>query len=165
MIRSFAALILAVQLFAPARGLGAQATRSAPVRVVSQLYKDFAWEATGGDDGPGGRPFVDQPRTVLLRYLTSDLADLLLRDRACVRRSSEICRLDFVPLWASQDPDAADVSFAQLTRQPAIVIAHIRDHAGTVTKITYRLKQTAAGWRIADIQYSSGHTLRGLLDE
>jgi hypothetical protein len=133
------------------------------MRVVSQLYNDFAWEATGGDNGPGSSPFVDQPRTVLLRYLTPDLAALLLRDRACVRRSSEICRLDFVPLWASQDPDAADVSFTQPTGQPAIVIAHIRDHAGTVTKITYRFKQIATGWRIADIHYGSGHTLRGLL--
>lgn len=119
MIRAFAALLVVVQLLAPARNLSAQATLSAPVRVVSQLYKDFAWETTGGDNGPGSRPFVDQPRTILLRYLTPDLAGL-----------------DFVPLWASPDPDAADVSFTELREQPAIVIAPLRDHAGAVTEIT-----------------------------
>lgn len=163
MRRSLLCLLLAAQTFAGGRIALAQAADGTQVALLSQLYSDFAWEATGGDDGETGRTFVDQPKAILLRYLEPQLATLLLRDRDCVRRSSEICRLDFAPLWDSQDPDAADVSFTQPDGVPNAVVAHIRDHRGAVVSITYRLQRTEAGWRIADIEYASGHSLRAIL--
>lgn len=71
--------------------------------------------------------------------------------------------MDFAPLWDSQDPDVADVSFTQPDGMPNTVVVHIRDHRGAVVNITYRLQRTEAGWRIADIEYPSGHSLRAIL--
>lgn len=161
MRRFISAFFLALTLSA-VRGR-AQAADSAPIALLSRLYVEFAWEATGGDDGTDGKTFSDQSKPVLLRYLEPELATLLLRDAACVRRSDAICRLDFAPLWGSQDPDVVDVSFSSLAAQPGTVIGHLRSQTGAERLVTYRMRRTPAGWRIADIEYTKRQSLRTLL--
>ena len=143
----------------------AQSADSVRTALVTRLYKQFSWEATGGDDGPEGRTFIDQPRRVLLRYLEPGLAELLLRERACVRESEAVCRLDFAPLWGSQDPDAAEISFSSMTGTPNAVVASIGSSSGAVTIVTYRMVRTRMGWRISDIQYARGASLRTILSD
>jgi hypothetical protein len=145
------------------RAVKGSAATEGQTAVLSRLYRDFAWEATGGDNGPGSLTFVDQPRAVLLRYLVPELATLLLKDRECASRSSAICRLDFAPLWDSQDPEVADVSFTLLPRRPKSVVAHLRANGRRATTIVYQMQATKAGWRIADIQFADGRSLRALL--
>src|SRR6185437_1551107 len=161
MRRFIPAFLLALTLTAVQ--LRAQASDSTPIALLSRLYADFAWEATGGDDGPGAKTFSDQPKSALLRYVEPELAALLLRDAACVRRSNAICHLDFAPLWDSQDPDVADVSFTHSAARPGRVVAHLRSRTGADTLVTYRMRRTPAGWRIADIEYRNGLSLRTLL--
>ena len=142
---------------------GAQQRDSAPVALLSRLYTEFAWEATGGDNGPGGHTFSDQSKSALLRYVDSELGTLLLGDAACINRSDAICRLDFAPLWDSQDPDVAEVSFTRTSGHPGTVIAHLRSPTGTETLVTYQMRRTSVGWRIADIEYTAKGSLRNLL--
>jgi hypothetical protein len=141
-----------------APGAGAKQPVGEARAVVARLYRDFRADA----DNPAVS-FVDQPQSVLARYLEPSLAHLLRAERACVARTQAVCRLDFAPLWASQDPDARDVQ-VRGTRDPAVVIATLTGSEGsTATELTYRLVRTRAGWRVHDIKYPGGASLRRLL--
>ena len=157
-----AAVIFAFLSLAPApTGLAAQAS---PRQTVVRLYRAFAWEAVldpAEDPTPG---FVDQPLVVLTSYLTGDLARLIVADRLCSRRSHDVCALDFEPLWDSQDVSASDMTIAPSQTDSTLVEVHYRAAGGTDgTQISYRLVHTTKGWRIADILYSNGHSLRAML--
>lgn len=83
----------------------AHAAKDARLAVVERLYQDYAWET-----GPGiskRTPFLNEKSVVLSKYLTKSLSRLLLEDRKCSERTREICRLDFSPIWNSQDPEGA----------------------------------------------------------
>jgi len=132
------------------------------VAAVSKLYEAFAYEAVV--DYPVGRVFIDQTKEVLLRYITPELYELIHRDRLCAMSTHEICRLDFAPLWASQDPAGSTVNFETGPRGNT-VIAHVRAGAHS-TKITYSLVQTKGGWRIDDIVYDDERpTLKKILSQ
>ncbi|MDP1861954.1 MAG: hypothetical protein Q8K82_25060 [Gemmatimonadaceae bacterium] len=150
--------------FAACGALGAQAADSAQQALVARLYRQFSWEATGGDDGPGARTFIDQPRRVLLEYLEPTLVDLVLRDRACARRSREVCRLEFAPLWDSQDPDAVEITFRSVAGSARnAVVVHLRSSSGAATDVTVVTVHRPEGWRISDIEYARGGSLRRIL--
>jgi hypothetical protein len=128
---------------------------------VAQLYKDFAWEAAAGHTEKPG--LIEQPRAVLSRYFDDGLTSLILADRACVERTKEVCRLDFSPIWDSQDPAASGLKVSA-TKDPSIVKVSFRDSgSGDVTELTYRMVKTKAGWRVHDIAYKSHESLLTLL--
>lgn len=129
------------------------------VALVSSLYKAFAFEAVL--DEPMGPYFIDQPKEVLLRYITPDLFELIHRDRVCTSTTHEICRLDFAPLWGNQDPAGTSVSF-KTGPSGDTVVGHMRIGSQS-TQLVYSLVQTRAGWRINDITYDNGWTLRKIL--
>ena len=114
---------LFVPSWAPVHDARAQAADRAPHALLIRLYERYAWEATGGDDGPNARPVATQPRHVLLAYAVPDLAALLLRDQACVRRAAAECRLEIAPLWSSQDPAADSIWFEATASEPNVVLA------------------------------------------
>jgi hypothetical protein len=132
-----------------------------PDAVVSQLYKDFAWEAVPDHaEKPG---LIEQPRAVLQRYFDDGLTNLILADRACAERTHEICRLDFSPIWDSQDPAASGLKVSA-TKDPSVVNVTFRDpESHDVTELTYRMTKTQAGWRVHDIAYKSHESLLTLL--
>ncbi len=133
--------------------------------VVRRLYRDYAWEARENQPSPGRRTLVEEPGPVLARYFDTELVGLLLEDRACVERTKEICNLDFVPMWASQDPGAEDLRISP-TGDPTVVEVSFRypsDH--TPVELSYRLVRTNAGWRIHDIVYEDGGSLRKMLKQ
>ncbi|WDS34785.1 hypothetical protein [Pseudoxanthomonas sp.] len=139
----------------------AQATVPAPTGVVKQLYRDFAWEAVlhVPDDG-----LAQQPEAVLLKYFAPKLASLLVSDAACVTRTHEVCRLDFTPLWASQDPAAQDLTITEAGADEVKVQYEIPStHEHMV--LQFRLARTPAGWRVADIVYPEGPSLVALLTQ
>lgn len=111
------------------------------------VIKDYAWEAVmaAGYDG-----LMQQPSQILKRYFDDNLTALILRDRKCSEKG-ETCRLDFVPMWASKDPTAVDLTVEQ-TEKKEIINVKFR-YPGTKEKIElkYRVTQTPKGWRISDI--------------
>ncbi|MEO8803741.1 MAG: hypothetical protein ABI304_12905 [Rudaea sp.] len=124
----------------------------ADVTVVHALYDEFAGEAVL-EDPETQKPLLDQSRVVLLRYFTPELSALILRDRECAARTREVCNLDFLPIWDSQDPMGATVKMAG---EPAVgkVRATIRYANGEKRILIFRLAQTSVGWRIADVIYA-----------
>jgi hypothetical protein len=142
--------ILAVSAIAESRPMSVSAA------VVSKLYNDFAWEATAGQL-PKRRSLIDQPLGSLLRYFDSNLAALIVHDRECAKKTHEICRLDFLPIWDSQDPEGATVKVLQGTTLDIVSVRVI--YGGNQSReLTYRMKQTQQGWRIADIQFGANRT-------
>lgn len=135
--------------------------RPAPqVAAVIKLYQAFAYEAVV--DYPLEPVFIDQPKEVLLRFVTPELYELLHRDRVCTMTRHEICCLDFGPLWGNQDPSGSTVNVEAGPRSNA-VIAHLRT-GSQETRLTYSLVQTKAGWRIDNITYDDGRpTLKDIL--
>ncbi|MET1025358.1 MAG: hypothetical protein ABWX87_13720 [Pseudoxanthomonas sp.] len=135
---------------------------SAPVNVVTRLYRDFAWEAvlSGSNDEVA---LGDQPNAVLLRYFDPNLARLLVDDAHCRARRHEICTLDFAPLWASQDPSAADLSVTQARDPGQVQVQYVVPATREHLTLVFRTVHTASGWRVADIVYPTGPSLVELL--
>jgi len=125
-----------------------------PAKVVTDLYN-----AHRGKADPLRYP---ESKKLLVAYFEKGLLSLYLKDQA--QSQGEIGKLDFDPLYDAQDFDIKDFAVAAGKQQKdsADVTASFKN-MGTNTKIVFMLSNTAQGWRITDIKYSSGRTLRGIL--
>jgi hypothetical protein len=157
---SFAAILFLAQ----ASSLAAQrATSSSAAVTVVQLYRDFAWEAVVEEPEWPGHALLDQPRAILLRYFDEQLTDLLLADRACENRTHGICRLDFLPIWASQDPAATELKVVPTQDSSVVVVKFRYPSNGDSVELRYQLLHTASGWRIHDISQGAHQSLLATL--
>lgn len=142
--------------------VGATAMAATPDRqraVVERLYQDFAWEAVLESDAPG---LAEQSKDVLRRYFTARLAGLIAEDSACAARRREICRLDFAPLWGSQDPSAEALKITSADGD-AVRIEYTVPSTRAHIALSFHVVNTGDGWRIDDILYPSGSSLAKLL--
>jgi len=138
-----------------------------PDHVVRRLYRDFAWEALFSDPEVNRKwvVLIDQPEPVLRRYFTPKLAKLLVDDVRCAEAARAICRLDFSPIWASQDSGAHDVTVSS-TAGGVVDVGMSYAGEGERTRLRYSLVKTTSGWRIADIvSLNDGWSLNKLLTE
>ena len=127
---------------------------TSPTKVVSGLYS-----AHSGKADPLRYP---ASKKLLGAYFEKRLLSLFLKDQA--ESQGEVGKLDFDPLYAAQDFDIKDFSVALVAQQKnsADVAASFKN-MGTSEKIVFLLSNTAQGWRITDIKYSDGRTLKGIL--
>lgn len=132
-----------------------------PVTIVHQLYRDFAWEAVIIQ--PEDKGLLDQPRATLARYFDPKLVDLILKDRECKARTKEICKLDFSPLWDSQDPGASDMKIAS-DKGNTVIVEFQYPGNGSQIRIVYQTTNVSGHWRISDIRYRNGSSLVSLLE-
>ena len=138
--------------------------------LVARLYKDFAWQALVSDESAKevkdvfGQDLAHQPRSVLEQYFDPTLSTLIALDAACAAQTREICKLDFDPIFASQDPNAADVVIKSLNPNKVRVEYNYPSSQQKI-RLDYQLAQIAGRWRITDITYVSlgGPTLKTLL--
>ena len=123
---------------------------SSALDLVKRLYAAYAWEASDAEAAKH-TPLFSERAAVMARYFDAPLLRAVLRDRACEKRSGEICKLDFDPIWDSQDPGGVTVEVVP-TRDMTIVQARIHYQSDHDTRVvTYRMRKTSAGWRIADM--------------
>lgn len=120
---------------------------NSPEGVVFKLYQDYAWEAVmaAGYDG-----LMQQPPQILKRYFDDNLTALILRDRKCSEKG-EICRLDFVPIWASQDPAAVDLTVEKTKKKDIVKVKFRYPSTNEKIELKYRVTNTPRGWRVSDI--------------
>jgi hypothetical protein len=117
--------------------------------AVERLYHDEAWVTT--ERLPKGIDVFSASPEVMATYLDTSLVRAILVDRACQRRVGGECNLDFDPVWDSQDPSGSTVRVAA-TPSPLVVRASIHHvYRDRTTVVTYRMRHTPAGWRIADM--------------
>ena len=106
---------------------------------------------------------IDQPKPVLEKFFTPGLVELLLRDREEMARTGEIARLDFLPLWNSQDPSASELKVTAGSKPNTVEVSFAALGAEQRIVLTFVLEETSDGMRISDIEYAGGYSLAGLL--
>jgi hypothetical protein len=147
------AAIFLFHLCGVSTGISAPAATS-PEKLVTQLYA-----AHKGKPDPLEYP---GSKKRLGAYFDQGLLSLLLKDQS--ESKGEVGKLDFDPLYHAQDFDIKDfsVKLGAQQKDSAEVVASFKN-IGTRERILFLLSNTAEGWRITDIKYSDGETLRGIL--
>lgn len=130
----------------------ASRTADEQVMIVADLYKAFAWQALSNSNDVFGKPLSQQESSILQRYFDKELASLLVKDRHCIAQTGEICNLDFDPIFAGQDPAAADLSIRS-TPNDFVAVEFTYPSNGEKVRLEYRLVKSQVGWRIGDIRY------------
>lgn len=146
-------IVLMLGLLTPSSALlSAQSLRETGRDVVRRLYADLACEAVRAEPRcPTDRALVELSRERLSRYFDRRLADLWDRDRACTARTRDVCRLDFSPIWDSQDPAGTTVRILPTDREERVEVELRHSGAPDVVRLQFEVVQRASGWRIRDI--------------
>jgi Protein of unknown function (DUF3828) len=99
---------------------------------------------------------------LLGRYFDAALLKLYLKDKR--EAKGEVGRLDGDPLYNAQDMEIRDfsVSAPEMVGGETRVTVHFKN-LGQPTRIVYVLRQTAERWRISDIRYDDGSSLKKIL--
>ncbi len=133
------------------------------IQVVAKLYRDFAWEAVIDEPRSASHTLLSQPRAVLELYFDAKLSSLIFEDRQCVTQTREICKLDFSPIWASQDPGATELKIVSGSKPNIVSVKFRHPGNGETIELSYFMARTKLGWRVSDIRYTSGSTLLSVL--
>ena len=127
---------------------------TSPKKVVTDLYR-----AHKGKADPLQYP---ASKKLLGAYFEKGLLSLYLKDQS--ESQGEVGKLDFDPLYAAQDFQIKDFSVVLVAKQKdSAEVAASFKNMGTSEKIVFLLSNTAQGWRITDIKYSDGRTLKAIL--
>jgi hypothetical protein len=96
-------------------------------------------------------------------YFEPKLAALMIKDMKDAQKRGEPPELDADPFVAGQDWEigAVVIEVHDLAPDKASATAKFRN-AGTATTVTYDLVKLAGAWRIAEITWEGGDTLRGI---
>ena len=105
---------------------------------------------------------------LLGRYFDNALLKLYLKDKR--EANGEVGRLDGDPLYNAQDMEIKDFSISapEMAGGPSRtgietrVTVHFKN-IGKPTRLIYVLSQTPDGWRISDIRYDDGSSLKKIL--
>ena len=123
---------------------------SSPVALVRELYRVHETKAD---------PFA-QPKATLGKYFDKTLLSLYIKDAS----GDGVGNLDFDPLYDAQDFDIKDLSVALIGQQKASAEVGVSfKNLGKNEKIVFFLSADEHGWRISDIKYSDGRTLKKIL--
>jgi len=136
--------------------------KSPQIDLVRNLYKAFAWEAVMPSEE--GDILVDQPKGVLKGYFDGALVDLLVADRECAKKEG-FCQLDKDPLFGVEEPIVHGLEVLQADTANTILVRFNRIDAtkDELVQLVFPMVQTKNGWRIADIVYEKGPSLKKLL--
>jgi hypothetical protein len=132
-------------------------TAETPEVFIQKIYMS--------DHKPMSKRGIDfTKRESLARYFDGDLTDLFIKDFECRKKEQGgVCNLDFDPILDAQDFDekTKDLKIVNVSGQPNVFNVTFTN-LGTRTLI-YNLKKTPKGWRISDIKYPEGPSLKELL--
>jgi len=122
-----------------------------PKDVVAQLYKAYGTEQSS-----------ERETRLFSRYFDHDLMQLYLKDKR--EANGEVGRLDGDPLYNAQEIQITDFSISapRITGSEALVIVRFKN-IGKPTRIECVLHRTANGWKISDIRYDDGSSLKKIL--
>ena len=128
-----------------------------PKDVVAQLY-----QAHRSKHDP-----LDETQ-LLSRYFDTELLKLYLKDKR--EAKGEVGRLDGDPLYNAQEIQITNFSISapQTTGGPSRTGTETRvvvrfKNIGKSTRVEYVLNQTVDGWKISDIRYDDGSSLKKIL--
>jgi len=104
-------------------------------------------------------------KEMLSKYFDKELTALFIKNAECEKRTQEICNLDFDPIYAAQDFEdkTSNLQVAAVAGQPDSFNLTFTN-LGTRT-LVYKLTETPNGWRISDIKYPEGPSLKEILSQ
>jgi hypothetical protein len=102
-------------------------------------------------------------KQTLSKYFDKDLTALFIKDDECAKREEGVCNLDFDPIYDAQDFDkeTTNLQIAAVEGQSDLFNVTFTS-LGTRT-LVYKLTNTPDGWRISDIKYPEGPSLKEIL--
>jgi hypothetical protein len=126
-------------------------TGTTPEALVSDLYR-----AQKQKRGPF---FQTRSRALVNKYFEQDLADLIWTD--AVKSKGEVGVLDGDPLYDAQDIKIKHFVINKARHESGGDLVDVTfENLGEKKKVTFIVMKSAAGWRIHDIDYGAGRTLR-----
>lgn len=150
---------------APAAAATASAPEVTPVALVQSVYDAYAWEPVADESSAQRETLFSEPEPVLDRYFDDSFKAAILKDRACVERTKEICNLDFLPIWQTQDPTGIKNVQVVAGKEPNSVIARFIGFFEEPMEVRYSMTQTARGWRISDMHFAEGDSIKTILSQ
>jgi len=154
---TFRYAVLISLVFTSAACFGGDTKKSSPEDFIRSLY-DFHQP---GKDTPDW--FGDEQ--TLSKYFDKELTALFMKDAECAKREQGVCNLEFDPIYDAQD-------FEEKTTNLQITAVAGQPDSFKVTftnlgprTLVYRLTNTPGGWRISDIKYAEGPSLKELLSQ
>ena len=136
---------------------GADAKKSSPEDFIRSLYR---FHQPGRDTADW---FAD--KQTLSNYFDKELTALFIKDDECVKREQGVCNLDLDPIYDAQDfeKETTNLQIPAVEGQPDLFNVTFTN-LGTRT-LVYRLTNTPNGWRISDIKYPEGPSLKEILSQ
>ncbi len=96
------------------------------------------------------------------RYFAPELLKLYLKD--IKEANGEVGRVDSDPLYNAQETEISDFTISEAEQAGAETRVTVRfKNLGKPTRIVYVLTRTPEGWRITDIRYDNGLSLKKIL--
>jgi hypothetical protein len=122
------------------------------VQTVSSFY-----ELLSKDKKPLDKLLsLSQPE--LQRVFNSEMTRLILDEAKCVQ-DGFVCGLDFDPLFGSQDPSPKNITFSKISNKVVVSFSE----RGKRKIISYIFSTSNSGYRVSDVIYPRGLSLKKLL--
>ena len=137
-------------------GQSAPVKRLSPDVLVSDLYRAAKQKRS---------PFFQtRSRALLYKYFEKTLADLIWKD--AVHSKGEVGAIDGDPLYDAQDMEIKKFAIKKPRYEEGRALVDVTfENFGKPQTIMFIVVQGKAGWRIRDIVYSEGRTLRSELKQ
>jgi hypothetical protein len=149
-----ALLFLTTNFSSSADGQTTSSTRLSPNALVADLYREHNRKHS---------PFFQtRSRALLYKYFEKSLADAIWKD--AVKSKGEVGALDGDPLYDAQDMEIKKFAIGKASYESgkALVIVTF-ENFGQPKSFVFTLVNGRTGWRINNIEYGEGRSLRGYL--
>jgi hypothetical protein len=149
-------LVIAAMCFAglsiSVRGQKAATKRLSPNALVSDLYREHNRKHS---------PFFQsRSRALLYKYFEKSLAGMIWKDAATSKK--EVGVIDGDPLYDAQDMDIKKFVIGKPIYENGKARVNVSfENLGQPKNIVFILANGRLGWRINDIDYGEGRTLKG----
>ena len=149
-----AGLLLSVWVSVPALAQANAAKPISPDALVADLYKANKQKRS---------PFFQtRSRALLYKYFEKSLADLIWKD--AVHSKGEVGAIDGDPLYDAQDMEIKKFAIKKPRYEEGRALVDVTfENFGKPQTIMFIVIKGKTGWRIRDIVYSEGRTLRSEL--
>jgi Protein of unknown function (DUF3828) len=129
-------------------------TRMAPNALVADLYREH--------DRKHSPFFQTKSRALLDKYFTTSLAGMIWKD--AVHSKGEVGALDGDPLYDAQDMEIKKFAIGKPVYEGGKARVNVTfENFAQPKSFTFTLINGRSGWRIDNIEYGEGRSLRGYL--
>ena len=138
----------------PVYGQPAATNRVSPNALVADLYREHNRKHS---------PFFQtRSQALLYKYFEKSLADAIWKD--AVTSKGEVGALDGDPLYDAQDMDIKKFAIGKSRFEGGKALVNVTfENFGQPKSFVFTLVNGRSGWRINNIEYGEGRSLRGYL--